>query len=314
MRKDIFRKGMIFGIIFLFVGAGFLSNTSGSINEINRINYIAEVTTSKILLNSPPVCSNEIPTDGAIGVSIKINKLAVKIFDLEGDSFDWKIQTSPFIGSDSGFGESNDTMYCGISGLKYSTTYHWYVNVTDPFGSDTWTRRVYSFTTEEEPQEEDIPTVAEIVIAVTKRISGNVIMVGIQHNYEEITSWTELDNTVRVKWEVLNPEGLDYKHSPFTVRVRIREHQENSLFPSIEFFKESGRIGTPDGAGGTYKWIYVDIPITKVSGPGEETIDVRLTELDEMKMVTMILYFDPSAQPIFQSRTSANDIIPPHIV
>lgn len=74
---------------------------------------------------------------------------SILIQDSDGDNFDWNIETSPAIGSGSGTGASNGTKTCTISGLQYSTTYHWYVNVTDGIG---WANESYTFTTESQPQ------------------------------------------------------------------------------------------------------------------------------------------------------------------
>jgi len=100
--------------------------------------------------NEPPVFSNPTPSNGSMDVSITLSELTVTIEDLEGDSFDWTIETSPDIGSSSGNGEGNGTKICNISGLEYNTTYTWYVNATDT-GSGETTSENYTFTTENQP-------------------------------------------------------------------------------------------------------------------------------------------------------------------
>ena len=100
--------------------------------------------------NRSVVLSAESPSDGATGVSVGTSSLSVAINDPEGDSFNWTIQTSPNVGSSSANGASNGSKSCSITGLSYSTTYHWYVNATDS-GSGDWTRESYSFTTESAP-------------------------------------------------------------------------------------------------------------------------------------------------------------------
>ncbi|RLF39919.1 MAG: hypothetical protein DRN12_06310, partial [Thermoplasmata archaeon] len=97
--------------------------------------------------NFSPVASNPFPANGATNVPITLSQLSVDIADPDGDTFDWTIETSPNIGSSSGTGESDGTKTCSISGLQYGTTYTWYVNATDPSGSGTYTRAVYTFTT-----------------------------------------------------------------------------------------------------------------------------------------------------------------------
>ena len=100
--------------------------------------------------NYPPVFSNEIPPDNETEVSIDISEITVDINDPDGDYFDWSVQTSPFIGSNSGISESNGTKKCEVSGLNYDTTYTWYVTATDTDGSGQTSFINYTFTTESE--------------------------------------------------------------------------------------------------------------------------------------------------------------------
>jgi chitodextrinase len=98
--------------------------------------------------NESPLISVPIPGDGDTGVLLTTSILSVNITDLENDSFNWSIETSPNIGSNSSSGAYNGTKQCNISGLEYATTYTWFVNATDPNGSGRTTRAVYTFTTE----------------------------------------------------------------------------------------------------------------------------------------------------------------------
>ena len=107
-----------------------------------------DFTTEDIPDNFPPIISNENPADESTGISITITSLSVKIEDLEGDNFDWSIETSPNIGSNSDTNEHNGTKTCSISGLVYDTTYTWYVNASDS-GSGETTSEVYTFSTVE---------------------------------------------------------------------------------------------------------------------------------------------------------------------
>jgi hypothetical protein len=100
-----------------------------------------------ILDNRPPILLSPSPVNNAIGVSIGLTELSVEMFDANEDTFDWTIVTSPDVGSSSGSGESDGVKTCNILGLVESTTYTWFVNVTDPAGSSTWTNTSYSFTT-----------------------------------------------------------------------------------------------------------------------------------------------------------------------
>ncbi len=104
-------------------------------------------------LNNPPVLDHENPANGSTDIPVTISSLSVNIEDPEGDSFDWSIETSPDIGSNSGSSENNGTKTCGVSGLDYDTTYTWFVNATDPDGSGLYTREWFTFTIQEsEPQ------------------------------------------------------------------------------------------------------------------------------------------------------------------
>lgn len=95
--------------------------------------------------NHPVAVSDETPSDAATDVSIDTMLLSVTLTDADGDAFDWTIETSPDIGSNSGIGASNGSKSCNISGLAYDTTYVWYVNATD---GNSWTKESLSFTTE----------------------------------------------------------------------------------------------------------------------------------------------------------------------
>jgi len=94
--------------------------------------------------NSAVQLSFENPSDGLSDVSISTSSLNVTMKDPDGDVFNWTIQTSPNIGSSSGNNQNNGSKTCSISGLSYSTTYNWFVNVSD---GQIWTNETYSFST-----------------------------------------------------------------------------------------------------------------------------------------------------------------------
>ena len=98
-------------------------------------------------LNYPPDFSDENPSNGAAYIPITTSSLSVYIFDKEGESFNWTIETSPNIGSSSDSNENNGTKVCIISNLDHNTTYKWYVNATDTGSGETKTE-IYTFTTE----------------------------------------------------------------------------------------------------------------------------------------------------------------------
>ena len=72
----------------------------------------------------------------------------IQINDPEGNTFTWTIQCSN--GQNSiAIGASNGTKSLALSSLAYSTTYIVWVNATDPTGSNLYTRKWFTFTTEQ---------------------------------------------------------------------------------------------------------------------------------------------------------------------
>lgn len=95
--------------------------------------------------NNTVTLSNENPTNGSIDVSILTTTLQIDMQDLDGNTFNWSIETSPNIGSNFSNSETNGTKTCNISILNYSTTYYWFANVTD---GNISTNETYHFTTQ----------------------------------------------------------------------------------------------------------------------------------------------------------------------
>jgi PKD repeat protein len=91
--------------------------------------------------------SNPSPANVSANVPISTASLNINIQDPDGDTFNYRISTSPNIGSSSGNEASNGSKSCSISSLDYSTTYTWYVSCKDT-GSGNWTNKSYQFTTE----------------------------------------------------------------------------------------------------------------------------------------------------------------------
>ena len=60
----------------------------------------------------------------------------------------YTVNTVPDIGSDSQTSKINGTYTVSVSGLQYSTSYTWYVNVSD---GTHWTNETFTFTTGAEP-------------------------------------------------------------------------------------------------------------------------------------------------------------------
>ena len=126
-----------------------------------------------ITTNQPTTISDPQPSDGSTNIQVTLSQLSVEITDPDGDLMNWSIETSPDIGSNSGNNANNGTITCPVSGLKFNTTYTWYVNVTDGY---EWTRKVYTFTTE------------------TLQPPQNIAVVKINDTHINIT-WTKGSNT-----------------------------------------------------------------------------------------------------------------------
>ena len=102
----------------------------------------------KTYCNIGPSFSSESPSNQSTDVDLTTSSLSLAISDLEGDTFNYSIETYPDIGNSSGFGVSNGTKTCSVSNLEYDTNYIWYVNTTDTYNS---TNATYYFVTESEP-------------------------------------------------------------------------------------------------------------------------------------------------------------------
>jgi hypothetical protein len=113
----------------------------------SNIGYIIDLHVTVNIPNDPPIITSEIPFNDATSVPVSTSILSVYIDDPEDDNFDWSIETSPNIGSNSGSG-TDGTKTCLVSSLSHSEKYTWYVNVTDPSGSGIYNREVYTFTCE----------------------------------------------------------------------------------------------------------------------------------------------------------------------
>jgi len=127
--------------------AGSIVNISGYISFNNSIWSKKQFEILQEWSNNSPVLSNPSLGNLSTDVSISTSALSITIEDPEGDSFNWSIETSPNVGSNSGNNASNGSKSCSVSGLSYSTTYYWFVNATDGI---SWTNESYSFTTESE--------------------------------------------------------------------------------------------------------------------------------------------------------------------
>ncbi len=89
-----------------------------------------------------PIVSNPVPEDGARYVPVDLSQLSFHLSDPQGDLMDYTVETSPDIGSGSGFGVGEGTYNIDVSNLDFSQEYKWFVNVTDGIH---WKHKVFSF-------------------------------------------------------------------------------------------------------------------------------------------------------------------------
>jgi hypothetical protein len=159
---------------------------------VSTILHDGNVTVASLSISNPnPVNSSTDISIGISSVSISINAIG---------TFNYTVQTDPDIGNVSENNASNGSKSCSISGLEYSTTYTWFVNVTSDNSTVT---KYYMFTTEAEDGGNDNPgggdpgfmppAVNDTIVqnnppAVPVKPSGPIsVEIGIEYTYETYT-------------------------------------------------------------------------------------------------------------------------------
>ena len=128
------------GIYQYFIWA---NDTSG--NEISSV-----LNSFKISGNSQPYISNNpTPSNGSTNRPLSFT-WRIPISDPDGDPFTWTIQCNNGQ-TNNDTGAANGTKSLSLSDLLYSKTYKVWVNATDPTGSGLYTRKWYTFTTNQQP-------------------------------------------------------------------------------------------------------------------------------------------------------------------
>jgi len=94
-----------------------------------------------------PVLSNPYPANESIDVSTSLTSWNITIESPMGATFNWSIQTSPDIGSNSANNANNGSKSATLSGLGPSITYTVFVNASETTNSQ-WSNETYWFTTE----------------------------------------------------------------------------------------------------------------------------------------------------------------------
>jgi hypothetical protein len=91
-----------------------------------------------------PIVSNPNPMNNSLNVPVSLSYLSFTLKDFQGDSMDYTVETSPNIGSGSGYDLGDGTYSISVNGLMLGKSYFWFVNVTD---GTYWTRKVFVFET-----------------------------------------------------------------------------------------------------------------------------------------------------------------------
>ena len=185
-------------------------------------------TTEDIPENFPPMFSDENPSDGETNVPITIYSLSVLIEDVEGDSFNWSIETSPNIGGNSGIGEYNGTKTCSVSGLDYNTVYTWTVNATDS-GSGKTVSAVFTFTTEDDNNPPNKPTINGPTGGLPF-IHYSFSFSSIDPDGDDVSYFIDWGDGKTTYWTAYQPSGSPYTEShswmgiaTFTIRAKSKD-------------------------------------------------------------------------------------------
>lgn len=170
--------------------------------------------TTTVSTNKPPTVTNPNPSNGSTGNLLSIT-WSIQINDPENDPFTWTIQCSNGQ-TNSGAGPNGQKTII-LNGLSYSTGYRVWVNATDPTGSNTYTRKWYTFTTKpsNSPPVFGTPSPTNNSIGVTlsliwtipiNDLEGNTFSWTIQCNNGQTNSGTGATNGTKS----LSLSGLTY--------------------------------------------------------------------------------------------------------
>ncbi|MGV8162089.1 MAG: DUF2341 domain-containing protein, partial [Candidatus Nanoarchaeia archaeon] len=94
---------------------------------------------------SKPIVTNENPLDEQVEVNVSLSELSFELFDNQNDLMNYTLTTNPDVGSASAENVPNGVYSVNISNLQPTTTYTWYLNVTDGL---ELTKKVFTFTSE----------------------------------------------------------------------------------------------------------------------------------------------------------------------
>lgn len=184
--------------------------------------------------NHPPIIDLITPVNRSVDIPINISRLSLNIYDPDGDSFSYTIQTNPNIGSLSVHGVVSGTKFFTIAGLAYSQTYRLFVNVTD---GKSWNRQWYTFTTIANPIVNNPPESPLNPIGLTS------VKLGISYIYN-VTAFDQDGNKIRLRFdwgdgtfsdwsEFVNSNAIvSFSHnwnSPSNYSIRVIAQDNNGL-------------------------------------------------------------------------------------
>ena len=136
------KKILILSILLLFA----ITYTVSA--DWHTASFGGSVTVEETPSDYPPEQSNPNPTNSSTNVNTTTQtNVSIYLSDDSG-TFNFTIEGS-FLSNVDLTDQSNGTYNATISLLNYSTTYYWYVNVTDGYN---WTNATYHFETEDEVQ------------------------------------------------------------------------------------------------------------------------------------------------------------------
>jgi hypothetical protein len=169
------------------------------------------------------VFNYENPSNGANNVPITTSTLSITIEQSQGQLFNYTIQTIPHIGSSAAQGESNGPKSCPVTGLNYSTTYHWFVNATDGINC---TNETYLFTTES--LDASPPQISDIVLRTSNPVD-------LQPGF----SWENITCSVIDNVHVNNVSLLiTYPNSSLTNLTMNKKMGSSTYYYNISFFQQ----------------------------------------------------------------------------
>lgn len=180
--------------------------------------------------------------NGQTNVAKTTNWWNCSITDTAGN-FNWSIETSPDIGSASGINETGSMKSCPLSGLKYSTLYTVYVNVT---GSEL--NKNYTFETEDMPPymgmiDVTLDPQATIDISVNRSVwnppcelgenSQTASTWGLLENLGDVTVTVEINASDTVAWSLSSVPS----HNIFNLSFTFNDADWSSIYNEHSEFK-----------------------------------------------------------------------------